>query len=157
MICRWAHGDAGDTGVRGRALLLGKALGHAATVLGIALGEMVDHPLPDVVTTGSELADEVPDELIPLPVGEGAVALSGLLVVVLATDGLPHDAPKHPGAPARVASGRTGPVRGWCARKGGAVAPSPCGPIYGASIRIGSTLSPQCMTSSARVLSTTGK
>ncbi len=65
--------------------------GYARAVVGVALGEVRDHSLPDVFAARSELRHEIRDELLAFPVGERPVPRACLTVVILTTDCLPHD------------------------------------------------------------------
>ena len=64
------------------------ALGDTAAVILVAVPEVPDHPERDVLRALLHVGDEVGDQVVALPVLEGAVALAGLLVVVRRPGGL---------------------------------------------------------------------
>ena len=64
------------------------ALGDAAAVILVAVPEVPDHAQRDVLGALLHVGDEVGDQVVALPVLEGAVALAGLLVVVRRAGGL---------------------------------------------------------------------
>src|SRR4051812_47604784 len=64
------------------------AFGDPAAVILVAMPEVPHHPERDVLGAILHVGDQVVDEVVALPILEGAVALAGLLVVVRRPGGL---------------------------------------------------------------------
>src|SRR6478672_10312171 len=63
-----------------------KTLGHSASKFPVAPGEVPHHALLDMLFALAQHTNEVQDQVVALPLFDGAITLACLLVIVGATD-----------------------------------------------------------------------